>query len=65
MISECNEREYSSDKNKSSVNQVLKFVYIPTGIYICKLNSGNTKTSCELYSNLTIKITGRSTVTLL
>ena len=35
-----------------SVNQVLKFVYIPTGIYIFKLNSGNTKTSCEIYSNL-------------
>ena len=31
------------------------YVYFPAGIYLLKVNKGNTRILCEIYSKLTIK----------
>ena len=41
------------------MRKVTGIVVIPVGIYLFKFNSRNTRTRCEIYSNVTIQVSRR------
>ena len=52
-----NFEEYSSKLSFTNIRVVASnFIGFPAGIYLLKINNGNTRTMSEIYSKLTIKI---------